>query len=367
MEILKKSDEISANKKTVVIPFGLKYIPMKKLAIINFEKKPDKVYIGLEMQYFDGDLYGKGYRIIAYRCDGYVDVYDDISLNYIEEETFDVTGKGLCERKRVVIENPVFQIKDGCLLVSFKFIDKNGRTITAKITEHSTQKTKGLNLLAPIGSSTENPSYLPLFFLYDFDFVRKHNTYTELIIDGKIIKQDSFPIPVPKDFQRRYYSRYTLDCQIIEFASAKSCILNEYIPDASGFVAHGLVKYQYSKGKLQKIILEHPNHPIYIDFGLGFPDVRNLDDHKEYVDVFKINAGVDMGSLSGKYSVKKEDDTAKIQLIPTGGWSPVPNSLLTKIMFSKKSVFCNWPKTYRYTQNINIGNLYSVSNWERIN
>lgn len=44
MEILKKPNELGANNQTtVVIPFGLTYIPMKKLAIINFEKHPDSL------------------------------------------------------------------------------------------------------------------------------------------------------------------------------------------------------------------------------------------------------------------------------------------------------------------------------------
>lgn len=58
------------------IPFELKYIPIKKLALINFEKNPDSVYNALELQYLDGEEYGTGYRVVAYRCDGFVDVYD---------------------------------------------------------------------------------------------------------------------------------------------------------------------------------------------------------------------------------------------------------------------------------------------------
>ena len=189
---------------------------------------------------------------------------------------------------------------------------------------------------------------------------------TELIIAGKKIKQDNFPIPVPKDFQRRYYSRYTPDCQILEFANAQSCVLEECIPDSSGVVVRGPVKYQYSKENLQKIVLMHSSHPLSIDFGLGFPDIRSLGKDKEYEDTFKIIPDGAMGFVSGKYSIKKEANTVKIELIPSGGWSPVPNSFLTKMMFGKKTVFCNWPKTYRYTQNIDISTLHSVSAWERI-
>ncbi|MDQ0257769.1 hypothetical protein J2S74_005231 [Evansella vedderi] len=115
METTEKPTLVSDEKQTVVIPFGCTYVPLTKLALINFKKNADDKYIGFEPQYLDDKVIGQGYRVIAYRHDGYVDVYDDRNLNDNKDDSFDVTGKRL-------------------------------------------------NLLAPIGSSTETPSYLPLFF-----------------------------------------------------------------------------------------------------------------------------------------------------------------------------------------------------------
>lgn len=52
-----------------ILPIKINYSPINKLALINFEKKPDKLYKGFELQYIDGKTYGKGYRAIAYRND----------------------------------------------------------------------------------------------------------------------------------------------------------------------------------------------------------------------------------------------------------------------------------------------------------
>ncbi len=93
MEVSQKESSVDSSTQTVVIPFGLTYNPMKKLALINFEKNPDSVYLGLEPQYFDDEIYGKGYRVIAYRHDGYVDVYNDVSLNDVENESFTSSAK----------------------------------------------------------------------------------------------------------------------------------------------------------------------------------------------------------------------------------------------------------------------------------
>ena len=61
-------------------------------------------YKGFELQYSDGKPYGKGYRIVAYRKDSYVDVYDDISLQFQENEKFNVAEKGLNRHIQVAIK-----------------------------------------------------------------------------------------------------------------------------------------------------------------------------------------------------------------------------------------------------------------------
>ena len=63
------------------LPIKVKYCPMKKLALIPFENNPDKLYKCLELQYFDSEVSGTGYRIIAYRNDNYLDVINLIFDN----------------------------------------------------------------------------------------------------------------------------------------------------------------------------------------------------------------------------------------------------------------------------------------------
>lgn len=366
VEIVEVSEPKSVNNKTVVIPFSFSYTPLKKLALINFEKNPDSKYLALEPQYFEDKNSGKAFRIVAYRRDGYVDVYDDENLTDDRDDTFDVTGKGLCERNKVVMKNTHFEKVDGNVFISFQFIDKYGREIVANIKEQTTKKTNGLQLLAPVGSSTENPSYLPLFFLYDFDFVRKQHTKVDVTIDGKSIAPDNFPYPLAKDFQFRYYTRYSDDCQIIEFANATSGVLQEYTPNVNGtFVRDSLEHTFADDGALLKVALKDTNHPFTMEFTRGFPDVRSLVDLSNYTDTFKLSAGDTMGFVAGEYTVKREAHNVHIELFPSGGWKPVPDSLFTKMMFGKKSLFCTWPKTYKYIQTINITTLESTSHWGR--
>ncbi|WP_416150138.1 hypothetical protein ACM26V_03865 [Salipaludibacillus sp. HK11] len=362
-----ETNPISLSNKTVIIPFSFSNTPLKKLALINFEKNPDSEYLALEPQYFEDKNFGKAFRVIAYRRDGYVDVYDDENLTDDKDDTFDVTGKGLCESKKVVMKNTRFEKVNGNVFISFQFIDKYGREIVATIKEQTSKKTNGLQLLAPVGSSTENPSYLPLFFLYDFDFVRKQHTKVDVTIDGKTVTPDNFPYPLAKDFQVRYYTRYSDDCQIIEFANATSGILQEYTPDANGTFVRNSLEHTFADDRaLLKVVLKNTNHPFTMEFTSGFPDVRSREDLSNYTDTFKLSAGDTMGFVAGEYTVKREVHNVHIELVPSGGWTPVPDSLFTKMMFGKKSLFCTWPKTYKYIQTININTLESTSHWERM-
>ncbi|MDP3386203.1 MAG: hypothetical protein Q8S24_03125 [Eubacteriales bacterium] len=351
--------------QSVLIPFSFKNIPMKKLAIINFEKNPDHEYVGLELQYFSGGDYGMGYRVIAYRNDRYVDVYDDLSLNHIPDEQFDVAGKGLCERRTVAINDTVFEKGDCGLKIFFSFVDKYNREIVVRVTERSKKWTRGINLLAPIGSSSEKPTNLPLFYLYGFDFIRKYKTESEVMIDNKHIQMDNFPFPFPKDLQWRYYSRYSTECQIIEFAKSMDSTLEIEILDGNNTVAKDGIIFHYDERKaLLKISMKKSEHPFSIEFKNGFPDIHTLTENEDYADTFIIRAGDVMGSISGHYTITRYGNTIDIELLPSGGWSPATDSFLTKILFGQKSVFSTWPKAYQYKQRIDLTTLKSNSSWE---
>lgn len=354
------------SSRKVILPFGFTYYPLKKLALINFEKNPDEHYLGLEPQYIDDQKIGKGYRVVAYRNDGYVDVYDEVSLNDNNDDSFNVTGKGLCERIKVEMKNTGFERAEGCVHIAFEFIDKFNRLIAVHITERTKKKTKGLQLLAPVGSSTENPSYLPLFFLYNFDFVRKYKTDVQVTIDKKEMEIDKFPMPLPKDFQWRYYTRYSDDCQIIEFAKAGNSVLEEFFMDDNNSVVREGIEYRYTKQKeLKHIMLQQGEHIFSVAFKKGFPDLQNLDNNSSYEDSFTMTADAEMGAVGGHYSVKRNHNEATIELIPSGGWKPEPDSWFTKLLFKDKSLFCSWPKTYRYIQTVNLLTLQSAAAWER--
>ena len=353
--------------REVVIPFAMSIVPMTKLAIINFEKRPDEVYRGLELQRLDGGAYGSGYRVIAYRRDGFVDVYDQPTLKRVPEEDFAVTGKGLCDHITTYVAGAKLATSPKGVHVSFSFVDKAGRVIAVDIEDVAESKTRGMNLLAPIGSSAESPTYLPLFFLEGFDFVRKSSKKTSVTIGGRQILQDDFPVPLPKDMQWRYYSRYAAQCRIIELARAEKTNLQRHSLTDNGLLVLGDLTYAFGNDlSLKQMSLSANGFSARATFTEGIPALLGLQEGDFASGDFEVEGNVETGCVSGRYKVSRDGSLATIEMTPSGGWQPRPNSLLTRMMFSPKSVFCSWPKTYRFTQNINLQNLDSDSRWERI-
>lgn len=346
-----------------ILPFKINYTPITKLALINFEKDPDEIYCGLELQYIEGVPYGKGYRVIAYRNDKYVDVYDDTALAVVENENFDVAQKGLKTHVHVQMKNLIFQKNQGKVEMSFSFKDLMGRIIEVELKEKTKRKSKAMNLLAPIGVGTENPTILPVFYLYDFDFVRKARTDALVKIDGKPRKLDNFPFPIPLNGQWRYYTRYTMDCQIIEFIPSEQGILHEVELNTKLCHIEGQLKYQFeavgSDFALSEIEVLETAHPIKVVFqpSLSFAT---------HEGTFHIIPEKRMGSINGGYSVEKVGQTLRIYMSPKEGWTSIPNSLTTKMILSKNSMFCTWSKKYSYEQQINLETNYSESRWSKV-
>ena len=117
------------------LPFEIKYSPIQKIALISFEKCPDAIYRELQLQYVNGEPYGTGYRVIAYRNDDYVDIYDDKALNFIRDEKFNVTGKGLNKHVQTEINNTLFSREDNKQTLAFEFTDVENRQIKVYIEE----------------------------------------------------------------------------------------------------------------------------------------------------------------------------------------------------------------------------------------
>ena len=332
----------------IYLPVIVKDSPIRRLALIPFEKYPDTIYRGFELQFIDGEPYGVGYRVLAYRNDNYVDVYDDVALNFNENEKFNVVENGLHKHIQTQINNVRLYKVDNNQMISFEFVDIQDRKISVHIEEKSKRKSKGMNLLAPIGVGSKVPEYLPVFFMYDFDFIRKSKSIVLCKIADKDIKIDSFPIPL--NGQARLYARYSNECELLEFANTSMLELQEIELSEENTYCKENVEYFFDdKDVLKKVVVHFDKQLLQIDFNAG------LSLEKSCSGTFTIKPREQMGYVQGEYCIQCENGTTVFKIIPKQGWVSKPNSLVTRFIMGKNSIFCSWSKKYRYKARIDLG------------
>jgi hypothetical protein len=350
-------------------PFTLSISPMKRLFLINFEKDPDEIYIGFEPQWFDDTKYGTGLRVIAWRKDGFVDVYQQPSLT--KEDSIDVAGKGLMDTIETSMENSRFIISETGVNVAFAFNDKTGRTVEVEIVERSIKPTKPFSLLAPVGSSSVNPSSLPVYLMFKFDFVRRKNTDVTIKINGNSHKADTFLFPI--NGSRVYFMRYSADTFLVDWCPSQSQALvplkekGRNLYESDGTLVE-CVDNQDNPAFI-RISSSSNNHSFVAEFNPPFPEITSIDDHASFNGEFVLTSDDSIGAIKGNYEVNRRGETVDVMLHPGGGWKPRPSRLFLKILFNIAKIFRVWPKSYQWNAKIDLSETtkpFITSYWKRI-
>lgn len=365
------SIDIYAKQATRVFlsPFRLQVDPIRRLLLIGFEKDPDEVYIGFEPQVIDHPQNGRRLRIIAWRKDGYVDVYQQPGLS--KDDDFAVAGMGLADLLERPLVDARFELGPTGLDVYFAFEDKQGRAIEVAIVEKHERPAKPFTLLAPVGHGSTNPTSFPLFFLFDFYFVRQKGTEVTINIDGVAHRPDPFPFPL--DGAKCYYMRYAADTFMATWnETVTGPLLPLHPPGAGEFAANGIVySLVDNQGHLeiQQMTAANATHQVAITFEPPVPDLVALKDGISVIGEFQVTSDKSAGSLDGTYEIKRTGDKVQIQVHPSGGWKPHADRFFLKFLFFVGSVFRNWPKSYFWTAHITLQGDEAAeieSHWERI-
>ena len=354
-------------------PFTLNISPMERLFLINFEKDPDEIYIGFEPQWFDDAAYGTGLRIIAWRKDGYVDVYQQPGVTV--EEKIDVAANGLADTLIRPMENARFYVTHQGVDTAFAFEDKTGRQVEVAVVEQSQKTNNPFSLLAPVGSSSANPSSLPVYFMFKFDFVRRGNTDVTIRINGRTHKADTFPFPM--NGSRVYFMRYSADTFLVDWCPSQSQALE---PLGTGpnrerkqLMGPNHTTYELSEEEsapaFSRISTSRKDHTFTAQFQPPFPEVTHIPDQVSLSGRFILGAEASAGEIIGTYEVSRKGEEVEVTLHPGGGWQPKPTTLFLKFFFTVVKIFRQWPKTYRWTAKITLQDgaaPFMESRWERV-
>lgn len=350
-------------------PFSLNISPMERLFLINFEKDPDEVYIGFEPQWFNDASYGTGLRIIAWRKDGYVDVYQQPGLT--KENRIDVAAKGLADTIVCPMTNARFNITSRGVDVAFDFEDKTGRKVKVEIIEKSRKATKPFSLLAPVGSSSANPSSLPVYFMFNFYFVRQKYTDVKINIDNQTHKADTFPFPL--NGSQVYYMRYSADTFLVDWCPEQSQALEPLRKEGKSIYGPNDTLYelldQEKDPAFVRISSGGKGHSFVAEFQPPFPEITHIPDNTSLKGEFTLGSDESAGVVRGTYEISKIGEEVEVNLNPRGGWEPCPKTLFLKFLFKVAKIFRQWPKTYQWTAKIKLiegTQPIMESKWSRI-
>ena len=324
-------------EREVWLPLTVRTAPITKLALIEFAPDADPIYKSLEPQYLD-DGTKRGWRILAYRNDGRVDVYDEPGLDR-PDDTFDVIGAGLHQHVERPISVPAIDRDDaGRARISASFDDLEGRRIVIDIAETTTRRSTPTNILAPIGATAEHPTSFPLFVLHDFEFLRLCGSRLSVTIDGRTIDIAGFPIPIPMQGQPRSLAKYAPRTDIIELFPTDAAPRRVRTEPGSDRVTEGDVQYLFAGDAVERIGAK--GSEVAFDPAL---DVTRPGSGR-----MTITPPDGFGHMAGNYRVTAEGSRTILEVEIDEVVVPRQRDVLYRALVNQRTFFGTWPKAYRY-------------------
>lgn len=364
----------------VVSPFHLHTDPMAGLLLINFERDPDRIYLGFEPQAFDDAIHGRGMLVLGWRVDGQVDVFHDPELR-LDPQTYGIAGKGLHRMVERSFAEARFELGPAGAQLDVGFDDLEGRDVQLLVRETDTRPRRSFGFLAPMGSAAADPPALPLVFVNDFYFVRRAGSEVRIEIDGRSHRAD--PIPLLLDGTRVHFLRYSADPFVVTWNPDSEGTVD--IVDVDSKAAPGIlqaeargVKYELSANgdfrEIQRMTRREGGHEVTVEFAPAIPHLMALREGARVSGAFRISANLPVGMVTGRWSVARTDRVIHLEAIPAGGWTPGEAPRTVRALFRAVSMFRTWPTTYIWRGTLPLapsghdadGPISFPSAWERI-
>ena len=350
-----------------VSPFKLAYRPMKHLLLYDLSDDPH--YRGFEPQLLDDPEQGSGLLVIAYRKDGMVDVYFSPELRLNKQEYQVESGlKGWYETR---FERSHFVIDPDGIEVDIAFTDCDRRAVNIRIQNRLLKARNFMRLLAPNGSTIQNPNKLMLVYLLQFDFLRRPVQEMRVSVGGAPRKAAAFAFPFPGG--PAAFVRYAGRTMIVEMNEAHDGVLNLRSLAAAGDMQLDGATYHLVERdrhfEIEYIQVSSPPHHMQLNFSPPFPDVLAQAPGDQGGGRFYLWLDKQERICAGSYAFTcPEQDTVDILMKIDQGWQPTrPTGLLRFVMFVAK-VFKQWPTSYRWRGRITRtgGTVRLISAWERV-
>lgn len=348
-------------------PFSLSFDDMEHLILINFEKDPDKFYKIFELQQACNKNGKKFLLVIAYRNDGGTDLYYQAGFPFASQSTilndvnFIVSSLG----------DAKFEVNADHLTIFLAFVDKYGREIEVKVYENRKTNKKPFFLLAPIGVVAERPKSFPIYSLYEMALTKQK--YTDISIEIDKIKHKPDTLPLPIDYSRNYFTRYSADTFNVDWNKNFYGQLLPLTPEKDNRAKDGKIVYELANNsghyEIKGMSATNNRHQIDINFYPPIADIACLKANLTMNGSFVITTDNTTGYIGGEYNLKKLEDEVELKLQPNKGWKPNESRFILNLLFLIAKDFKNWPKSYVWNAKIKLdaaNHPVMKSYWKRV-
>lgn len=349
-------------------PFNFCIDKMEHLILINFEKDSDSYYNVFELQKAYDENNKSRLLLIGYQKDGSVDIYYQDYYPFGSQRNI-LNNVNLFIR---TLENAKFEISSDNLEVFFALEDKYGRQIKVEVSETNISKKKPFFLLAPVGVTSNKPMSLPIYSLYKMSFLKRKFTHIDIEINNIKHKPDTFPLPI--NYSKNYFTRYSADTFNIDWNKNQDGPLFPLEYHNNNIIYDNKTSYEIENNsghlEIKRMSISNIKHQININFSPPFPDIACIKLELDKIINGKILITTDntKGLIKGDYSLHAKDNEIFLNFSPTYGWIPNEDRWILKILFFMVKIFKKWPSSYLWNANIKFdsnNNPIIHSSWSR--
>ncbi len=353
---------------TLIPVLDLRIDPMERLFLVNV--RGDPVYEGVELQTFPGagtegaagsaDPAAREVRLLLWRADT-VDVYDPPGRSF--DAARDRQGiEALVSPRAVTFQRGDFDWRfrttEHGLDAMVRVVDREGREVVVEVEETRGTPVKGA-LIAPVGAMSDDPDYLPLFFLDAFALVKRGGTRVLVEVDGmsRELERMTRLLRGPAS----YFTRYADRVVIAHWNERREGWLErvdvepgEESVEAGGFTWH--LGWREGRPEVHRAVAHAAGDSVAFRFAPPLPELEALAPGAAVEGRFVVAVNAVEGVLAGTYRVRRDGDRVALVFEPLRAWQP-------PIVRGP-----SWVSTYRYEAALDLSGGVPLleSRWTRV-